>query len=179
MDIDGDALDIRPAGDGPTFLGGQRDTWRVALPSSTVADLGINVSAGTLRVDLGDARLSTLAVDLNAGRAVIDLRGVAAIDGLEIGVNAGDLAITLPSLPLTGSIEANAGSVRLCAPTDVALRLRTGDSVLAGHDFAAAGLVQVGDAWETPGYDTAATRIDLRTEANAGSFRLDPAEGCA
>ena len=41
-----------------------------------------------------------------------------------------------------------------------------------------AGLVQVGDAWETPGYDTAVTRIELRTEANAGSFRLNPEEGC-
>lgn len=178
VEVDSDALEIRTAGDGPSFLGGARDAWRLALPTSTVMDVGVDLSAGTLRLDLEGARLTTLAVDLNAGQATIDLAGVAAIDGFEIDVNAGELAIALPSLPLTGSIDANAGSVRLCAPPDVALRLRTGDSVLAGQDFAAAGLVQVGDAWETPGYDTAATRIDLRTEANAGSFRLDPAEGC-
>lgn len=177
--IDGETLDIRSAGDGPTFLGGERDAWRLALPSSTTTDLRVDVSAGTLRLELGGAQLTTLAIDLSAGQGTVDLTGVAAIDGFEIGVDAGDLGLTLPSRPLTGSIEANAGSVRLCAPADVALRLRTGDSVLAGQDFAAAGLVEVGDAWETPGYDTAATRIELRTEANAGSFRLDPAEGCA
>jgi hypothetical protein len=69
--------------------------------------------------------------------------------------------------------------VTLCAPAGVALRLHTGDSVLAAQDYAAAGLVQNGDVWETPGYDTAVTRIELRTEANAGSFSLDPVEGCA
>lgn len=176
---DGDALDIRPASDGSAFLGGERDDWRIALPSSTVLDVSVEVNAGSLRFDLGGGQLTTLAVDLNAGQATIDLTGVVAIEGFEMDVNAGELAITLPSLPLTGSIEANAGSVRLCAPDDVALRLRTGDSVLAGQDFAAAGLVQVDDAWETPGFESAATRIELRTEANAGSFRLDPPEGCS
>ena len=49
----------------------------------------------------------------------------------------------------------------------------------APDDFGSreAGLVQVGGAWETPGYDTAVTRIELWTEANAGSFRLNPEEG--
>lgn len=177
--IDGDTLDIGQPGDGPTFLGGDRDAWSISLPASTLTYLDVGVSAGSLRLDLGGAQLSALAVDLNAGQAVVNLTEVAGIEGFEIDVNAGDLGLILPSLPLTGSIEVNAGAVRLCAPADVALRLRTGDSVLAGQDFAAAGLVQVDDAWETPGFDTAPTRIDLRTEANAGSFRLDPPEGCA
>ena len=79
-----------------------------------------------------------------------------------MGLNAGSLGLYLPSVSTTGSIEANAGSVRLCAPEGVALRLHTGDSVLSSQDFGSAGLVQVGDTWETPGYDTAVTRIELR-----------------
>ncbi|MEO5884014.1 MAG: DUF5668 domain-containing protein, partial [Candidatus Limnocylindrales bacterium] len=51
-------------------------------------------------------------------------------------------------MAMTGAIEVNAGSVRLCAPTDVALRLRVGDSVLASQDFADAGLVEVDGVWE-------------------------------
>ena len=50
---------------------------------------------------------------------------------------------------------------------------------MSSYDFGSAGLVQVGDTWETPGYDTAVTRIELQIEANAGSFRLDPEEGCS
>ncbi|MGK2852341.1 MAG: hypothetical protein ACSLFN_15730 [Candidatus Limnocylindrales bacterium] len=114
--IDGDELDFRPADDGPVFLGGERDDWRVALPSSSVIELDVSVNAGSLRADLRGARLATLTVDLNAGQATIDLSGVAAIDGFEFDVNAGELAVNLPSLPLTGSIEANAGSVRLDPP---------------------------------------------------------------
>jgi hypothetical protein len=34
-------------------------------------------------------------------------------------------------------------------------------------------MVQHGSTWETPGYDTAAVRIELETRANAGSFGLN------
>jgi hypothetical protein len=128
--------------------------------------------------DLDGARLGVVEVQLNAGQAAIDLRDVAEIDGIDIGINAGTVGLVLPMVSMTGSIEANAGSIRLCAPEGVALRLHAEDSVLSSQDFAAAGLVQVGDTWETPGYDAALTRIELQTSANAGSFRLDPEEGC-
>jgi hypothetical protein len=68
--------------------------------------------------------------------------------------------------------------VRICAPVGVALRLSTNDSIVASYDFEDRGLVQVGSTWETPGFDTAGARIDLDTRANAGSFSLNPEEGC-
>src|SRR5687768_5168961 len=98
--------------------------------------------------------------------ATVNLRDVAGIDTFDASLNAGSLGVHLPAASMTGSIEANAGSVRLCAPDGVALRLLTGDSVLSSQDFRDAGLVEVGDAWETPGFDTAVNRIELRTEAN-------------
>ena len=79
---------------------------------------------------------------------------------------------------MTGSIEANAGSVKLCAPPGAGLRLRTGDSLLATYDYADHGLVKAGTTWTTPGYDSASVQIDLRTTANAGTFELDPEGGC-
>ena len=79
---------------------------------------------------------------------------------------------------MTGGIEVNAGSVRLCAPDDVALRLET-EVVLGAVETGDSGLVEVEGGWETPGYDTAPTRIELRVQANLGSIRLDPTEGCA
>jgi hypothetical protein len=158
---------------------GERDRWFVTLPTTSRLDVDLELNAGRMAVDLEGARVAVLALDLNAGQAIVDLRGVTEIEGIEIGINAGELGLDLPSASMTGSIEANAGSIRLCAPRDVALRLHTGDSVLSSQDFGDGGLVQVGDVWETPGYDTAVNRIELRTEANAGSFRLDPEEGCS
>ena len=79
---------------------------------------------------------------------------------------------------MTGSIEANAGAVQLCAPPGAALKLRTGESIIAAYDYDGNGLVQDGSTWTTPGFDTADVRIELRTVANAGSFALNPEGGC-
>lgn len=179
IEADGETLDIAPPdADFGSFLG-ERDRWVVSLPTATLLDLHLSVDAGEVVADLVGARLGVVDVEINAGTATVNLRDVAEIDGLEAGLNAGSLGLYLPAVSMTGSIEANAGSIRLCAPEGVALRLHTGDSVLSSQDFGSAGLVQVGDVWETPGYDTAVTRIELRTEANAGSFSLDPEEGCS
>jgi hypothetical protein len=77
-----------------------------------------------------------------------------------------------------GSIEVNAGSVNLCAPAGVALRFNTEGSNLSSHDFEDQGLVQTGSTWQTPGFEDAAVRIELDTQTNAGSFSLNPEDGC-
>jgi hypothetical protein len=179
VEADTESLDIEP-GDGRVgaFLG-ERDRWIVRLPRSAVLDVDLGVDAGSIVADFEGARLGVVDVQLNAGRATVILRDVAEIEGLEAQLNAGTLGVYLPAISMTGSIEANAGSIRLCAPEGVALRLHVGDSVLASHDFEDAGLIENDGVWETPGYDTAVTRIELRTEANAGSFTLDPDEGCS
>ena len=178
IEADGQTLEVRPAGDVGGFLG-ERDRWVVRLPTARALDLHLSVDAGSVVADLVGAKLGVVDVELNAGQATVNLRDAREIDAIEVGLNAGSLGLYLPAISTTGSIEVNAGSIRLCAPEGVALRLHTGDSVLSSQDFGSAGLVQNGEVWETPGYDTAVTRIELRTEANAGSFRLDPEEGCS
>jgi hypothetical protein len=176
---DGETLEIAPPDREFGGFLGERDRWVVRLPTANRLDIDLSVDAGSAVADLGGARLGTVEVQLNAGQATVILRDVAEVDGIDVGLNAGSLGLYLPSVSTTGSIEANAGSVRMCAPEGVALRLHTGDSVLSSYDFGASGLVQTGDGWETPGYDTAVTRIELSIQANAGSIRLDPEEGCS
>ena len=178
IDLGQNSVDIQPADGGSAFFN-QRVDWDVRLPTDPRLDLDFEMNAGSMTADLAGANLGLVKLDLNAGSATLDLGDVRAIEGFELGVNAGSLTVHLPQVSMTGSIEANAGSVTICTPPEVALRLHTGDSVLASQDFGDAGLIQDGDTWETPGYDTAATRIELRTEANAGSFELDPVGGCS
>ena len=52
------------------------------------------------------------------------------------------------------------------------------DPRITSYDYAGHGLVQDGKTWTTPGYDSATVRIELDTNANAGSFSLDPEDGC-
>jgi Domain of unknown function (DUF5668) len=169
-----DELEVDPSDDrwSPT-------AWLIALPTDPRLEVGLQLNAGQLRAEFPDANLDILDLEVNAGQAIVDLTGVTAIDGIDVGVNAGELALTLPSVAMTGSIEVNAGNVRICAPPDVALRLETDSSVLASTDFSDAGLVRRDDAWESPGYDTATTRIEMRVQANLGNVDLDPAEGCS
>lgn len=72
----------------------------------------------------------------------------------------------------------DAGSAAVCLPDGLGIRV-TFEGVAASNDLSDRGLVRVGDAWETPGYATAAARITLAAKVNAGSLALDPARECA
>ena len=173
-------LDIRSRHEGgPSWLGfGDRDTWRLTLPATPRLGLDVQVNAGEGTLDLAGATLGEVGLQLNAGSATLDLGSAKAISTIDLQLNAGSLGVTLPALSLTGSIQANAGSVKLCVPPGTGVRLHTGESIIASYDYAGHGLVQDGSAWTTPGFDSASVKIDLQTKANAGSFTLDPEAGC-
>ena len=171
-----DELDVQPADDDVPVRPGS-STCR----PSRLLDVGLQLNAGSAPGRRSAARGSR-AVDLevNAGQAVLDLTGVTDIDGIDVGVNAGEVGVTLPSHAMTGGIEVNAGSVRLCAPADVALRIETEGSVLRrrrpGELGPRRGRGRLGDARATTP-PRRASSCDV--QANLGSIRLDPSEGCA
>lgn len=162
----------------PLDFVGRHTTWRVALPTDTALALSAEINAGSSTFDLDGANLEAFDLEMNAGSAVVDLGGARILDQVTIEMNAGSLGLTLPAVSSQGSIEVNAGSVELCAPPGVGLRLQTGDSVITSYDYDGHGLVQNGNVWISPDFDTAAQRIELVTEGNAGSFTLNPEEGC-
>lgn len=174
------SLSVRSqSGNGGQFdFFGKRESWRISLPDTMQLEAHLTLNAGSSTVNLAGANLSNFEATLNAGSATIDLGSVHQIGEVQIGLNAGSLDLTLPSLSMTGSIEANAGSVQLCAPPGAGLRLQTNESIVASYDFEDHGLIKSGSIWETPGYDAAVVKIELHAQANAGSFSLDPEGGC-
>ena len=64
-----------------------------------------------------------------------------------------------------------------CAPAGLGLQLRASDS-LSGNNFGSAGLVHVGDVWQTPGYDTSVHKANLTASTSLGSLSINPAGGC-
>ena len=139
----------------------------------------MELNAGSGRLTLPRANLASVDVTVNAGSLRIDLREVAAASTLDGTVNAGSAVVWLPELPLEGDLTVNAGSLSICAPGDVGLRLTTGDNPISSNNFDDEGLVRSGDAWETPGFATAPIRIVLDVQANAGSVSLNPRQTCA
>jgi hypothetical protein len=180
VDAAADRLRVTAAeGTGFDFLASS-DAWNVTLPASPRLDLQAQVNAGTANFNLANANLGRVRVTVNAGTMTLDLSRVASIATIDVQLNAvADPRFLLPNLSLSGTIQANAaGNIRLCPPAGAGLRLTTNDNITASNNYADRGLVHVGDAWQTPGYESAAVRIDLGTRANAGGFNLETAGTC-
>lgn len=172
IDAAGDALTVESPGG---FATGRQD-WQVALPADQLHELEIHSNAGTGTVVLRGAALARFEADLNAGDLQIDATG-ATVDELTASVNAGRIRVTLGDRPIRGSLQANAGSIELCAPPSAGLRLQVEDQVTFGHNLEEHGLARDGDVWTRPG-DAGGTMVELAIEGNAASFTLDPDGGC-
>ncbi len=171
-------LDVRAKG-GFDFLGfGHSDRhWTVSLPTDTQLNLTVEVNAGSGDIRLPQARISELQGNFNASDVKVDLSG-ASIGGIDMEWNAASGRLKLPAgSSFSGTVKVNAGSLHLCTPQGVGLRLVT-SGALSSTDFGSAGLAQSGGTWTSNDYTTAANRIDLTVDANLGSVDLNSAGGC-
>jgi hypothetical protein len=158
--------------------GGNGGGWSIELPRDARTSLEVSVNAGSARATLDGMRLDRVSASVNAGSAVLDLGTATDVTSFDASVNAGSLSVTLPAAPLTGTISANAGSLAVCVPDGVDLRIRLGDNALGSNNFDEAGLVQDGDVWQTRAPEPGAPAIELDASANLGSISLNPDDGC-
>lgn len=159
------------------WLFGGAEAWQVELPTEVALDLSLTLNAGQATIAPGVADLARVSVTLNAGSASLDL-DAARLRSLSATVNAGSLVVRLPADDVSGSLTVNAGSIAICAPPGVGLRLVTAENPVGSDGFAEAGLSRSGNVWTNPEYATAPTRIELSTTANAGSISLNDEEAC-
>jgi hypothetical protein len=114
----------------------------------------------------------------NAADVEMDLSS-ATMDDAEIGFtfNAASGTLRLPTGSLSGGMTLNAASLELCVDPDANLRIEH-HGTLSSADFEGAGLVEVGDAWETPGFEGSADQIDLSISTTMSSITLDRSGSC-
>jgi hypothetical protein len=174
-----DRLRLEAASSGGLFaFSGKREQWVVTLPADPVIDLDVTLNAGSGSLTLAGAHLAATDITVNAGSLRLDMRDAAAAATLDGTVNAGSAVVWLPERTVEGNFTVNAGSLSICAPTSVGLRLVTGDNPISSNDFEEQGLIRSNDAWETPDFATAEIRIVLEVTANAGSLSLNPRQTC-
>ena len=176
----GDRLTVRSPDRSGFNAGARGSRWDLTLPRQVSLALGMSVNAGSAHMDLAGMRVPELRVSVNAGDATVDAAGLIDSGSLTATVNAGSLGISLPvpATTLTGSLSVNAGSIEVCVPDGVGLRIRARPPALGSNNFDDRGLVRTGDTWTSPGFATAAQRIELETDANLGSITLNPEDGC-
>jgi hypothetical protein len=161
-------------------IGIKGSTWGITLPRQVSIAMDLAVNAGSARMDLAQMRVPELSVSVNAADATVTARDLLQARSVTATVNAGALAISLPTpeATLTGTLSVNAGSIEVCVPDGAGLRIRLDDSALGSSNFAERGLVRAGSTWTRPGFDSLSQRIDLTASANLGSITLNPESGC-
>ena len=169
---------LRVSSEGAVFpFGNHRQDWSVTLPRGAALNLAVDTNAGSARLDLSGANLTSFDAEMNAGSLAIDLSGALASD-LDVGANAGSVSIVADAnSAVSGSLEVNAGSIELCVADGAAFSITVEtDNITFSHNLDESNLTRNGETWSS-GTGTAA--ITLAVEGNAASFTLNPEGGCA
>lgn len=156
-----------------------RQEWNLTLPTDPSLAISVDANAARSRLNLANAKLSDLDLNANAGQLHLDLSG-ASVSDMDLELNAGSAGVILAEgSNVTGSLSTNAGSIDLCAPDALGLRIELDDNVAFGNNLDESGLVERSeDVWESANYGSAASKATLNVSGNAGSFELNPEEGC-
>ena len=155
------------------FGGGERDEWSVVLPTDPTLDLASSMNAGSAQFGLAAAKLDRARFQVNAGSLRVDLTE-ASVARLDVNVNAGSAKLVLPNSSLTGSLEANAGSIQFCTPPGAGVRISTNDNPTGANNFGDRGLVRSGSSWETPGFSSAASADRPAHDGQRGVADAEP-----
>jgi hypothetical protein len=158
-------------------FGQGKDDWQVRLPAGSNIDLTTSLDLGDAHFNLASAQLSTARFSLNLGTLHVDLTG-AQIGTLNVSTNLGAAYVTLgDTSDLNGRLATNLGSLDVCVPADLGVSVTSSDS-LSSSDFAEAGMIRNGNAWQTPNYLVAIHKANFSVDTSLGSVKFMHAGGC-
>lgn len=180
ISADSDSLEVRSPSD--SWFDSSRQRWNVTLGPETTYQLDISPNAAETTIDLGGGTFTSVSIQPNAGSVLLDLTG-AKVDNLDLSLNAGSASILVAEgADVSGSLSVNAGSIELCTPGSVVWRLTVEENITFSHNLEESGFGHDGDVWSyVPSYPGGAvvSFVDLHIQGNAGSFTLNPEEGCS
>ena len=153
------------------------DDVQVSLPKDTQITLTSNLDLGDAHYNLASANLASASFTMNLGSLRVDLTG-ATVGNLSVSTNLGAAYITLDgSSDLTGDLRTSLGSLDVCAPSGLGVRVTNSDS-LSSSDYGSLGMVRSGGSWQTPNYETATHKANLTVNTSLSSLKLHNAGGC-
>lgn len=125
--------------------------WRIGLPSDLPLDLEIESGAAKTRVELGDSRLRSL----------------------RIKTGASDTRVLLPRAAGETRVRAESGAASLVfeVPDGVAGRIRS-KMALGSTSVDESRFPRSAGGWETPGFESAANRVEFEIQGGVGSVEV-------
>lgn len=173
-------LEVGPAAHGNLvdgrFIGGvaRRDhgPGRVDLEQDTTFGLPWLDGRSQWTVGLATEVPLDLRLDTGAARARLDLTGLR-VRNLELHTGASETRIRLPRAAGVTSVRAETGAAALIieVPGDVAARIRS-RMALGSSQVDEARFPRMASGFESPGFATAANRVDLDLQGGVGSIRV-------
>jgi len=125
--------------------------WNVRLAAGVPLALRVEGGASETKMDL--TRLLVTALDIRTGASSTEVRLPAAAGYTR------------------GEVHAGAASVVLSVPEGVAARV-SGTAGLGAIEVSTGRFPKVGNAWESPGYASAANRIEIVADVGVGEVRV-------
>lgn len=155
--------------------------WDIGLNPKVPIDLHLNSSSGSVELDLADLKLSGFFLDQGSGSASVDLPTALQPYTAEFHGGSGSLNLSLHSGGnLTLRLDRGSGSTNIHVPSSTAVRLEIRDSGSGSVNLSldmtkiSGGEREKEGVWQTPGYDQAASKIDILCDnLGSGSFNLD------
>ncbi len=135
----------------PPFFYHEGNLWQIDLARDVPTRLELNTGANEARLDLTDLAVTELVLKTGASSTRVDLPACAGMTRVEV--------------------SSGAASVELRVPQDVAARIRATGG-LAGITVDTSRFPRTGDSYETPGYELAQNRVEIRTETGVGSVDI-------
>lgn len=155
-----------------------RTTLDLVVPRSRDVDIDLTLNAGSGTIDLAGAVVRRVGFTMNAGSMRADLSQSSTVGEVDGTMNAGSVAVLLPSGSTGASFTVNAGSLTVCVPASAPLRV-SWNGALGSNNLDAAGLVRTDDHhWTSAGLGLTGAAITLDVTANAGSFTLLLGDAC-
>jgi hypothetical protein len=137
----------------------------------------LNAANGTL--DLGEGPVAGIGSTFNASDITLDLGSATSPQPIDLGFtfNASSGRLLLPAGPVTGGMTLNASSLTICLPASTEARIEL-ESTLSSDNLGNTGLSETGGGWQTSGYATAASRVDLSITSTVSTITLERPEVC-
>lgn len=175
---DGDLLvsgTVRTA-EGETFTQDTQRSGGTAAVELVSERRGIGNVTGNVdrRWELGIARgiPTELTINTGVGRSQLDLRDLTIV-GLRVDAGVGEMVATLPGgESYQARFDTGVGATTVRVPEDAAVRISIDKglgSVTARGGFDALG----GDVYQTPDYEDADERIDIRIDGGVGAITIE------
>lgn len=151
----------------------------VSLTSAIPLDLSIHTGSGSSQLDLRDLNLSNLQLQSGSGSMQITLPASKVTSPASLHSGSGAIDLTLPAgSSLDLNIDSGSGSVQIQLPANTGVHINLAHKGSGSVNFPS-GLMQLSGArgdegtWETPGYASAANKINLTIHSGSGSVNIN------